>query len=117
MKLYTYAKCSTCRKAVKWLETRNLSIEEIPIRETPPSIAELETMLAHLDGNLKRLFNTSGQDYRALKLGEKLPQMNEADALKLLASNGNLVKRPFLLTDAGGTTGFKEEEWAALLAR
>ncbi len=117
MKLYTYAKCGTCRKAVKWLEARNLPVEEIPIRERPPTVAELKKMLGFLEGDLRRLFNTSGQDYRALNLKETLPQMSEAEALKLLASNGNLVKRPFLLTDSGGTTGFKEEEWAALHAR
>lgn len=115
MKLYTYEKCGTCRKAVKWLEARNSRVEAIPIRERPPTVGELKKMLGFLKGDLRRLFNTSGQDYRVLNLREKLPQMSEAEALKLLASNGNLVKRPFLLTDQGGTTGFQEEEWRSLL--
>ena len=117
MKLYTYAKCGTCRKAVKWLEAEGIEADEIPIRENPPSKAELKKMLGFLDGELKRLFNTSGQDYRALNLKETLPTMGEAEALNLLASNGNLVKRPFLLTTEGGAVGFKEPEWRQLLGR
>lgn len=115
MKLYTYAKCDTCRKAVKWLQARGHSFTEIPIRDQPPSKSDLRRMLAVYQGDLKRLFNTSGGDYRELKLGEKLPTMSEAEAIDLLASNGNLVKRPFLLTDQGGLVGFKEAEWESLL--
>ncbi len=113
MRIHTYAKCDTCRKAVKWLKARGLGFEEIPIREQPPSQAELRRMLSIYRGELKRLFNTSGGDYRELKLGEKLPSMSEDEAIALLASNGNLVKRPFLLTDRGGLVGFKEAEWEA----
>lgn len=116
MKLYTYAKCGTCRKAVKWLAAEGIEMEEIPIRETPPTKAELKQMLAHLDGELKRLFNTSGQDYRALNLKEKLGEMTESEAFDLLSQNGNLVKRPFVLTETEGTTGFKEEEWQRLFS-
>mgnify|MGYP006193508381 CR=1 FL=1 len=83
MKIYTYAKCDTCRKAVKWLRARDLEFTEIPIREQPPTKAELKRMLAIYDGDLKRLFNTSGGDYRELKLGEKLPAMSEATAARL----------------------------------
>jgi arsenate reductase len=111
MKIYTYAKCDTCRKAVKWLQARGISFTEIPIREQPPTKAELKRMLGIYDGDLKRLFNTSGGDYRDLKLGEKLPAMSESAALDLLATNGNLVKRPFLLTEKAGLVGFKEAEW------
>lgn len=113
MRIHTYAKCDTCRKAVKWLKARGLGFEEIPIREQPPTEAELRRMLSIYGGELKRLFNTSGGDYRELKLGEKLPSMSEDEAIALLASNGNLVKRPFLLTDRGGLVGFKEAEWEA----
>lgn len=116
MKLYTYAKCGTCRKAVKWLAAEGIEAEEIPIRETPPNKGELKQMLAHLDGELKRLFNTSGQDYRALNLKEKLGEMTESEAFDLLSQNGNLVKRPFVLTETEGTTGFKEEEWQRLFS-
>ncbi|WP_372797573.1 arsenate reductase family protein [Pontiella sp.] len=114
MKIYTYTKCSTCRKATKWLNEQSIDFEEIPIRETPPSVDELRQMLDHV-GDLKKLFNTSGQDYRALGMKDKLPSMSTDEALLLLASNGNLIKRPFLLDADKGTTGFKEEVWAALL--
>lgn len=113
MTIHTYAKCDTCRKAVKWLQARGISFTEIPIREQPPTKAELKRMLAVYQGDLKRLFNTSGGDYRELNLGEKLPAMSESEAIDLLASNGNLVKRPFLLTEKGGLVGFKEPEWEA----
>ena len=113
MKIYTYAKCDTCRKAVKWLQARDLKFTEIPIREQPPTKAELKRMLAIYQGDLKRLFNTSGGDYRDLKLGEKLPAMSESEAMDLLATNGNLVKRPFLLTESAGLVGFKEAGWEA----
>lgn len=111
MKIFTYAKCDTCRKAVKWLQARGIPFTEIPIREQPPTKAELKHMLGVYQGDLKRLFNTSGGDYRELKLGEKLPAMSETEAIDLLASNGNLVKRPFLIAEKGGLVGFKEPEW------
>jgi len=124
--VYTYANCDTCRRAVKWLRAHEIGFVEKPIRETPPTPAELRTMLARLGGSaaLKRLFNTSGVDYRAQKLGERLPTLTEADAITLLAGNGNLVKRPFALggaTDqngAGGVglVGFDEKLWKAALA-
>jgi arsenate reductase (glutaredoxin) len=113
--VYTYAKCSTCRNAVKWLRAEGIDFEEKPIRESPPTPAELKRMLAFQVGALKRLFNTSGGDYRELKLGSKLPDMTEQDAFALLASNGNLVKRPFLLTDTVGLVGFKADDWALAL--
>lgn len=115
MRLHTYAKCDTCRKAVRWLKERGIPHEEIPIREEPPSPAELRRMLAFYKGDLKRLFNTSGGDYREQKLGEKLPSMSVDETIDLLAGNGNLVKRPFLLAENGGLVGFKEPEWEALL--
>ncbi|MEI6861846.1 MAG: Spx/MgsR family RNA polymerase-binding regulatory protein [Verrucomicrobiota bacterium] len=110
--LYTYANCDTCGRAVKWLRTRGVAFFEKPIRETPPSPAELHAMLRHQGGALRRLFNTSGRDYRTLGLGEKLPAMSEADAVALLATNGNLVKRPFALGANFGLVGFDEAEWA-----
>lgn len=114
--VYTYSKCSTCRKAVKWLEAQSIAFKEKPIRETPPSKAELKRMLKAQNGELKKLFNTSGGDYREMKLGPKLPDMPVAEAIDLLAANGNLVKRPFVLTPDGGFVGFKEEAWASALA-
>ena len=72
-------------------------------------------MLGYMDGNVRKLFNTSGLQYRELKLKDKLPHMSDEDAIGLLATNGMLVKRPFLLTGNGGTVGFKEEVWRELL--
>ncbi len=113
--VYTYAKCSTCRKATKWLAARGIEFTEKPIRETPPAKAELKRMLAHQDGQLKKLFNTSGGDYRELQLGSRLDSLSTAEAIDLLHANGNLVKRPFLLAEDAGLVGFREEEWAATL--
>jgi len=119
LKLYVYAKCSTCRNAVKWLRDRGIVFTEHAIRETPPNVSELRTMLAAYGGDseLRRIFNTSGMDYRAQGLAQKLPEMSLDEALALLGKNGNLVKRPFLIGDHEGRSvalvGFKEPEWAA----
>jgi len=113
--VYTYANCSTCRDAVKWLRAQGVAFVEKPIRETPPSVGELQRMLGYQDGKLRRLFNTSGQEYRALGLSDKLPAMTEAEALALLAGNGRLVKRPFALGDTFGLVGFDQAEWERAL--
>ncbi len=113
--VYTYANCDTCRRAVKWLRAQELDFIEKPIRDTPPTLRELKAMLAHQRGELRRLFNTSGRDYREQKLGEKLPALSESAALDLLAGNGNLVKRPFLLGDGVGLVGFDEATWTKTL--
>ncbi|HEY4248700.1 MAG TPA: arsenate reductase family protein [Lacunisphaera sp.] len=115
--VYTYRNCDTCRKAVKWLGRRGIEFVERPIRETPPDVTELRTMLAALNGERRRLFNTSGKDYRELKLGDKSPTMSDAEAFQLLSQNGNLVKRPFLLGPKIGLVGFDEQEWSAALDR
>jgi arsenate reductase (glutaredoxin) len=113
--VYTYANCDTCRKAVKWLQAQGIIFDERPIRETPPKTAELRTMLAAYDGELRRLFNTSGKDYREQKLGEKLPAMKVSEALTLLTENGNLVKRPFLIGSKVALVGFSEPTWRETL--
>lgn len=110
LKIYEYDKCSTCKQALKFLDARKIPYEKIPIVDRPPSIAELKKMLSHV-GDLRKLFNTSGQVYREMKLGEKLPSMKESEALKLLSSNGKLIKRPFALASDAGVVGFKEAEW------
>ncbi len=115
LKVYTYANCDTCRKAVNWLRAHELAFDELPIRETPPTLAELRTMLMAQGGELRRMFNISGKDYREQKLGERLPGLSEAAALALLAGNGNLVKRPFLLGGKAALVGFDEKAWAATL--
>jgi arsenate reductase len=115
--VYTYPACSTCRDAIKWLRSHNIEFVEKPIRETPPAVEELRRMLAFQNGKLLRLFNTSGLEYRALKLSEKLPTMNEAEALALLAGNGRLVKRPFVLGETFGLVGFNETAWTAAFGK
>jgi arsenate reductase (glutaredoxin) len=115
--VYTYKSCDACRKATKWLAAQGVAFEERPIRETPPSLAELRTMLAHLGGERRRMCNTSGGDYRAEKLGEVIDTLPEAEFFARLAANGNLVKRPFVLRAAPplGLVGFREDDWQAAL--
>jgi arsenate reductase len=115
--VYTYKNCDTCRRAVKWLQSQGPAFVERPIRETPPTPAELRKMLAAQHGELRRLFNTSGRDYREQKLGEKLPGMDVGAALALLAKNGNLVKRPFLLGPDVALIGFDEKAWSLALSK
>ncbi len=115
--VYTYANCDTCRRAVQWLRARGLAFTERPIRETPPTLAELRTMLAAYGGDLRRLCNTAGRDYRELKLGGKLPAPGPDAVLGLLAKNGKLVKRPFLLGPGVALTGFDEKVWTATLTK
>jgi arsenate reductase len=107
--VYLYQNCSTCRNAKKWLLERGIAFEEKAIRETPPSIEELTRAGAEL--GMSRLFNTSGGDYRALGLKDRLPGMSRDEAFALLAANGNLVKRPFVIGDGVALTGFKPDEW------
>jgi arsenate reductase len=114
LRVYAYEKCSTCRKALKFLAAKKIAHEVIPIRAQPPTVAELRAMLAHVGGDVRKLFNTSGQDYRALDLKTRLPKLSVDEALALLAANGNLVKRPFALTPKAGAVGFREEEWERL---
>ena len=85
LRVYTLANCDTCRRAARWLRARGLEFEERPIRATPPALAELRTMLAAHQGDLRRLFNTAGRDYRELGLADKLPAMTDREALGLLA--------------------------------
>ena len=115
LRVWAYQGCDTCRKAQRFLAERKIAHELIAIREHPPGVAELRAMLAHV-GDLRRLFNTSGGDYKAMNMKERLPGMSVDDALALLATNGNLVKRPFALGKNRGTTGFKPEEWARLFS-
>ena len=114
LKVYEYKNCGTCRKALKYLAGRAVAFVTVPIREQPPTKEELNKMLKIYQGNIRKLFNTSGQDYKKMNLKDKLAMMNEAEAIELLSTNGNLVKRPFALTKTGGVVGFDEEEWKKL---
>ena len=116
LRVYAYEKCDTCRNALKFLDSRKVTPEVVPIRERPPTVAELRKMLGYVDDDLRKLFNTAGQDYRALDMKTRLPKLSVDEALALLASNGNLVKRPFALTRSAGVVGFREGEWERLLA-
>ena len=112
MKLYQYPNCSTCRKAIKFLDQQGCDFTAINIVEQPPTKIELKAMLASYDGNIRKLFNTSGMQYRELNMKEKLPQMTSAELINLLADNGKLIKRPFLLNAAkNGIVGFNEADW------
>ncbi|HEX9784642.1 MAG TPA: arsenate reductase family protein [Opitutaceae bacterium] len=119
LKIYTYSGCSTCRSAVKWLRANGAEFTELPIRETPPSGRELAAMLAANAGEVRRLFNTSGLDYRAQGLKDRLTTMSREEALVLLACNGNLIKRPFAIDATRGVhlVGFRSPQWAAALAK
>lgn len=116
LKVYAHAGCDACRKALKFLRAQGAAYEVIPIREQPPTRVELRRMLAVYGGDVRRLFNTSGTDYRALGLSTQLPGLSTDDALKLLTTNGNLVKRPFVVTADAGAVGFKEAEWQRLVS-
>lgn len=115
IKLYSYKNCGTCKKAIKWLDEHNISYELFAIRQTPPSKEELNEMLKAYNGELKFLFNTSGLDYRNLNLKEKRLTMSADDQLDLLSSNGNLIKRPFLISEIKNMVGFKQLEWGELV--
>ena len=115
VKVYEYAGCSTCKKALKFLEGKKAKFEKIAIVDHPPTKAELKKMVSFLEkggGDFKKLFNTSGLQYRELKIGDKLKAgMGEQEAIDLLSKNGKLVKRPFVLGDDFGLVGFKETDW------
>ena len=112
LRIYTYSKCETCRRALKFLRERNVAFEEVAIRDIPPSEWELKAM-ATAYGNLRKLFNTSGSDYKAFQLSAKLPGLSEREVLRLLSENGNLVKRPFLIGESIRLVGFTLPEWEA----
>lgn len=110
-----YPKCSTCQKAKKWLEEQNINYMERNIAESNPSYEELKEWHARSGLPLKRFFNTSGLLYKEMKLKDKLPTMSEDEQLKLLATNGMLVKRPLLIDENTVFVGFKEAEWRSLI--
>jgi len=115
IKVYCYARCGTCRKALKWLADRNISFEEKAIRETPPKPAELKLALQTED-SLRRLLNTSSQDYRELGLKDRLDTLSQKEVFALLQANGNLVKRPFVVAGSQAWAGFDPVKWEERLA-
>lgn len=109
-----YPKCSTCQKAKKWLEANHVSFEERHIVEQRPTEEELKDWIKRSGYPVKRFFNTSGMKYRELELKEKLPQMSEEEQIRLLATDGMLVKRPLVIGEQI-LVGFREKEWTEKL--
>lgn len=106
-----YEKCTTCKKAKKWLDDNGISYTARPIKEENPTKEELKEWYEKSGLPLKRFFNTSGMLYKELKLKDKLPDMTEEEQLELLATDGMLVKRPLVVGDDFAFPGFKEGEW------
>lgn len=111
MLVLVYRKCSTCLKALKWLEEHQVNFDERPIVEENPSYEELKAWYEMSKLPLKKFFNTSGLLYKEMGLKDKLSEMTEEDKLKLLATNGMLVKRPLVVGEDFVLTGFREKEW------
>lgn len=110
-----YPKCTTCQKAKKWLDENGFEYTDRNIKEQNPTYNELKSWYAQSGLPLKKFFNTSGLLYKSMGLKDKLPAMSEEEQLKLLATDGMLVKRPIIVTDTVVLTGFREKEWAEKL--
>lgn len=106
-----YDRCGTCKKAEKWLKENNIEYTKRPIKEDNPDADELRSWIEKSGLPVKRFFNTSGQLYKTLGLKDKLASMSEDEQIKLLATDGMLVKRPVFLSDGAVLVGFKEDEW------
>ena len=106
-----YPPCTTCKKAKKWLDDNGISYEDRHIKENNPTYEELKAWYEKSGLPLKKFFNSSGIQYRALELKDKLPGMSEEEQLQLLATDGMLVKRPLVVTETAVLTGFKAEDW------
>lgn len=111
MLVLVYHKCSTCQKALKWLDEHKIFFEERPIIEENPTYEELKEWYEKSGMPLKKFFNTSGMLYKQMNLKDKLPEMSEDEQLKLLATDGMLVKRPLVVGEDFVLTGFREKEW------
>lgn len=114
--VYQYPSCSTCRKAVKWLETQGIEHRTVHIVDAPPSATKLKKLVKTSGLPLKKFFNTAGQSYRNGGFKDRLPTMSDADQIAALAADGKLIKRP--LVDAGDVVlvGFREGEWSEALS-
>ena len=112
-----YPKCTTCKKAKKWLEENGVEFTDRHIAEENPTKEELTDWYQKSGLPLKRFFNTSGLKYKELNLKDKLPSMSEEEQLELLSTDGMLVKRPVLVGEDFVTTGFKEDTWKELLGK
>lgn len=115
MEFICYPKCSTCQKAKKWLEEHHIEYTERHIAEDNPSYEELKEWHEKSGLPLKKFFNTSGLLYKEMQLKVKLPTMSDEEQMKLLSSNGMLVKRPLVVGEGKVLVGFKESEWEKIL--
>ena len=115
MLLFQYPKCSTCKRAVKFLDDNNILYESRNINEDKPNFDELKAICQKSDLPVRKFFNTSGILYRSMGLKAKLDFMSDEEMLELLATDGMLVKRPILVTDTAVLVGFKEDSWRELL--
>jgi arsenate reductase len=113
IRVYQYAACGTCQKAMKWLKAQQIAFEAIPIVEQPPTAAQLKEFLDLSGLDVKKLFNTSGVVYKEQGIKNLLPTMNEAEMLALLASNGKLIKRPIVTDGNKATVGYHEATFAS----
>ena len=112
-----YPKCSTCRKAKKWLDEHQVAYQDRHIVENNPTVEELSKWTMHNSLSIKKFFNTSGLKYKSLNLKDKLPQMSVQEQLALLASDGMLVKRPLLISDDFIIIGFRPTDWESHLLK
>ena len=115
VKVYCYSKCSTCNKALKWLDANGIKYESLDIKEQHPDKNTVKELNKRSGLPLKKFFNTSGKMYREMELSKRLPDMSDDEVLDLLASDGMLVKRPLLVTDEVVLAGFKEDAWKEAL--
>lgn len=117
IKVYCYDRCTTCKKALAWLDANGIQYEKIDIKTDHPDESTLRELHKKSGLPLKKFFNTSGILYREQKLSEKLPSMSEEEQYKLLASDGMLVKRPLLICNNAVIPGFKEDVWRTALGK
>ena len=117
MEVLCYSKCNTCRKALKYLEDHGVDFDARDIKEENPSAQELREWIGKSGLPSRKFFNTSGKLYKEMELSKKLPDMPEEDQIRLLASDGMLVKRPLLINGDRVLVGFKETEWEDLLSK
>lgn len=115
LKIYQYHRCASCRKALKWFDANGITYQKIDIDLEPPSRAEIFAMIDAHGGNIRPLFNTSGQLYREMKLRDQVAGMDSQSAAALLEDNGMLIKRPFVIGNGVALTGFNPDRWRELL--
>lgn len=115
-KVYSYSKCSTCRKALNFLDSNEVDYEAVDIVTHPPKKKELKEVLVRSGLPVKKLFNTSGQSYREGGFGERLPSMSESEALDALAADGKLIKRPLVVGSDYALVGFEEKAYRSRFA-